>query len=136
MPENTAMPIAWRISAPAPLRQHQRHDAHDEGEGGHQDRPQTQAAASSTADTASWPRSSCRCLANSTIRIAFLQARPTSTIRPDLREDVVVAVIEQHAGDGREQAHRHDQDDRQRQASDSRTARPAPGTRAARRAGR
>ena len=37
------MPSDWRISAPAPLRDHQGHHAQDEGEGGHQDRPQTGA---------------------------------------------------------------------------------------------
>ena len=34
----------------------------------------------------------------------------------DLREDVVVAAFEPDAGDGEQQAHRHDQDDRERQA--------------------
>ncbi len=44
MPENTATPMAWRISAPAPVDDHQRHDTHDERDRRHQDRPQPQAA--------------------------------------------------------------------------------------------
>src|SRR6188508_3227864 len=53
-----------------PRRKHQRHDAHDEGN--------RRRAASSAAATGSTPVFS-RSLANSTIRIAFLLARPTST---------------------------------------------------------
>ena len=34
----------------------------------------------------------------------------------DLREDVVVAALEPHARDGEQQAHRHDENDGQRQA--------------------
>src|SRR5690606_3071148 len=73
--------MAWRISAPAPL---------DSTSGttpmmkaklviriGRRRRRQ----ASSTAARRSMP-SSCLSLANSTSRMAFLQARPTSTIRP------------------------------------------------------
>ena len=42
MPLNTAVPSERRISAP-PRGDHQRNNAEDEGEGGHQDRPQPQA---------------------------------------------------------------------------------------------
>ena len=44
MPKKTATPSAWRISAPAPLAKASGRDAEDEGEGGHQDRPQPGAA--------------------------------------------------------------------------------------------
>ena len=44
MPANTAMPIAWRISLPAPLADHQGNHAHDERKRGHEDGPQTQPA--------------------------------------------------------------------------------------------
>ena len=45
MPENTAMPITFRPSAPAPLASQQRHNAEDERERGHQDRPESQTGA-------------------------------------------------------------------------------------------
>src|SRR5213593_1175077 len=62
--------------------QHQRHDAENEGEravikiGRKRSRADSNAAASTD-----WP-SSCLALANSTIRIAFFAASPTSMIRP------------------------------------------------------
>ncbi len=81
MPENTAMPIAWRISLPAPLavtrgitpmmnanevmsmgRRRSRH-------------------ASIAASIGALPCST-RSRANSTIRMAFLHASPTSTMKP------------------------------------------------------
>ena len=43
MPKKTAVPSAWRISAPAPLASDQRQHAEDEREAGHQDRPQAQS---------------------------------------------------------------------------------------------
>ena len=43
MPVNTAMPIDLRALAPAPLGEHQRHHAEDEGERRHQDRPEARA---------------------------------------------------------------------------------------------
>ena len=42
MPPNTAVPSDCRLAAPAPVREHQRQHAEDEGERGHQDRPQPQ----------------------------------------------------------------------------------------------
>src|SRR6266404_421888 len=82
MPANTVTPSACRTSAPAPK-------ATTRGT-----TPMTKAievmrigrsrrcAASSTAAFASRPCSSCRCLANSTMRMAFLHASPTSTSSP------------------------------------------------------
>ena len=115
MPLKTAMPSATRISAPAPLAQHQRHHAEDEGERRHQDRPQPQPARLDgrlERGLALRPRS---CLANSTIRMAFLAARPISTTRPICVKMLLSSSDQPDAGDRREQAHRHDQDDRQRQ---------------------
>ena len=43
MPKNTAVPSDWRISAPAPVAMASGTHAEDEGEGGHQDRPQPRA---------------------------------------------------------------------------------------------
>ena len=40
MPENTAMPITLRDFGARARRRQQRHDAEDEGEGRHQDRPE------------------------------------------------------------------------------------------------
>ena len=117
MPENTAVPSAWRSSAPAPT-------AHTSGT-----TPKMKASdvirigrsRSRAASTAAAKRSrpwSSSCLANSTIRIAFLAARPISTMKPTWVRMLlscprsttpVIEAIE---------AHRHDQDDgeRQRQA--------------------
>ena len=67
---------------PGPRGDDQRHDAQDEGERGHQDRPQPQPRRlHASPRSAAGPRW-CSCLANSTIRMAFLHARPTSTTRP------------------------------------------------------
>ena len=40
MPANTPVPSECRLPAPAPLRDHQRRDAEDEGERGHENRPE------------------------------------------------------------------------------------------------
>ena len=117
IPANTTTPSACRISAPAPRRQHQRHHARDERDRGHQDRAQSQASGLEHGGlVASSPRSSCRCLANSTIRIAFLRRKTHEHHQTHLREDVVVSVREQHARDRGQQRHRHDQHDGERQA--------------------
>ena len=47
--------------------------------------------------------------------MAFLAARPISTIEADLGQDVVVLPPQLHADERREHAGRHDQDDRERQ---------------------
>ena len=81
IPENTAVPKACRISAPAPVPSTSgttpRMKASDVIRIGRS----RSFAASSTASAAVAP-ASCRCLANSTIRIAFLAARPIRTTRP------------------------------------------------------
>ena len=59
-------------------------------------------AASSAASTVASPWIS-RSRANSTIRIAFLQARPTSTIRPIWVKMLLSPLREPHAGDGGQQ---------------------------------
>ena len=53
--------------------------------------------------------------ANSTIRMAFLQARPISTNRPIWVKILLSPPVSQTPVMADEQAHRHDQDDRQRQ---------------------
>ena len=45
MPPNTGVPTARRLIAPAPLGDHQGHEAGDEREAGHHHRPETQARA-------------------------------------------------------------------------------------------
>ena len=81
MPENTATPMACRISAPAPLENTRgttpMMNANDVMRMGRSRMRQ----ASSAASTVERPRS-CSSRANSTIRMAFLQARPTSTRNP------------------------------------------------------
>ena len=59
--------------------------------------------------------SSCFCLANSTIRIAFLHARPTSTIRPICVKMLLSLPLSHTPTMANKQAHRHDEDDRERQ---------------------
>ena len=81
MPQNTAVPSDWRISAPAPVANDQRHHAEDEGERGHQNRPQPRPRGLDGGVVAGQPGPRA-CLANSTIRMAFFAARPTSTTRP------------------------------------------------------
>ena len=82
MPKNTAVPRAWRISAPAPT-------ANTRGA-----TPRMKAnevirigrrrvrAASIAASQRFMPFSSSFWRANSTIRMAFLAARPISTMKP------------------------------------------------------
>ena len=81
MPANTAMPMAWRISAPAPLASTSgttpAMKANDVIKiGRSRKRAASSTAASGSAPSLSFAR------ANSTIRIAFLAARPTSTTKP------------------------------------------------------
>ena len=80
MPQNTAMPIAWRISAPAPLENTSgttpAMKAIDVIRIGRRRRRLASRAASITVRP--WSSSS---RANSTIRIAFFEASPTSTNR-------------------------------------------------------
>ena len=71
-------------------------------------------AASTAASNRLMPSSSA-CLANSTIRIAFLAASPTSTTNPTCARMLTSMPAEQEAGDRGQQAHRHDQDHRERQ---------------------
>ena len=100
---------------PGPRGDDQRHHAEDEGERRHQDRPQPQPRRFLRGlEDAAGPRW-CSCLANSTIRMAFLHARPTSTTRPICTKMFTSRCVIQHAGHRAEQAQRHDQDHRQRQ---------------------
>ncbi len=81
MPLNTATPIAWRISDPAPWLV-------TSGETPAMNAMlvmrigRRRSLAASTAARAGSNPSSCFALANSTIKIAFLAARPISTISP------------------------------------------------------
>jgi hypothetical protein len=97
-------------------REHERQHAHDERERGHQDRPQPH------------PRRLERRAHRVVRRLLHLQLprelddqdrvlarEPHQHEQRDLREDVVVAAGEPHPGDREQQAHRHDQDDRERQ---------------------
>ena len=120
---------AWRISAPAPVAIDQRQHAEDEGEGRSSGSAAAGCAPPATAASHRLAPSSSACRANSTIRMAFLAARPTSTTRPICDQDVVVEAAQQHAEDRGEQAHRHDQDDRQRQQPALVHAPPAAGRR-------
>ena len=60
---------------------HQREDAQNEGQRGHDDGSQPQAGAFRAASRIPKP-SACFWAANSTIRMAFLEASPINTTRP------------------------------------------------------
>src|SRR5207253_4119218 len=81
MPEKTAVPSDLRISAPAPEATHKgttpRMNANDVIRIGLRRSFDASLVASNTERP-----SMCNCLANSTTRIAFLHARPTSTTSP------------------------------------------------------
>ena len=114
IPLNTATPSATRISAPAPLASTSgttpRMKAKEVIKIGRSRKRQASTVAS--IRLAPW---SCFCLANSTIRMAFLAARPIKHDQADLGEDVVVHLHQPDPRDRRQQAHGDDQNDRQRQ---------------------
>ena len=108
------MPSVWRSSAPAPTAQTSgvtpRMKAIEVIRIGRSRR----CAASTAAAKRSRPASSS-CLANSTIRMAFLAARPISTMKPTCVRILLSCPRMHDADDGGDQAHRHDHDHRQRQ---------------------
>ena len=114
MPENTAVPSDWRISAPAPCAiisgTTPRMKAKEVIRIGRR-----RVRAASTAASNRLIPSSSACLANSTIRIAFLAARPTSTTKPTWARISTDRPRISKPGHGGQQAHRHDQDHRERQ---------------------
>ena len=81
MPPNTAVPSDCRISAPAPVATTSgatpRMKASDVIRMG-----RSRVRAACTAASAGELPASCACRANSTIRIAFFAASPTSTTKP------------------------------------------------------
>ena len=81
MPLNTVMPIDLRALAPAPVASTSGSHAEDEGERGHQDRPEPRARRLDRRfdDRLPSARSS---RATSTIRMAFLADSAISRIRP------------------------------------------------------
>ena len=82
MPPNTAVPTARRLAAPAPVRDHQRHEAEDEGEAGHHDGAEAQLRGLHRGvRDRHCPCVACS-IANSTIRMAFLAASAISTTMP------------------------------------------------------
>ena len=90
MPQNTAVPSAMRISAPAPVAMYERHHAQDEGERGHQDRPQAQAGRPRPPPgTRSMPCSS-QLAGELDDQDGVLGRQADQHDEADLREDVVV----------------------------------------------
>ena len=95
-------------------RQHQRHHAHDECDRGHQDRTQAQPAGFDR-----------RLQRRAAFEFQFpgkfddqdgvLAGQPDQHHQADLREDIVVAAGQPDAGQRGQDAHRDDQDHRQRQ---------------------
>src|SRR6266849_6795231 len=81
MPKKTAVPSAWRISAPAPVASASGTTPKMKAKDVIKIGRRRVRAASTAASHRFAPRSSA-CLANSTIRIAFLAANPISTTNP------------------------------------------------------
>jgi hypothetical protein len=106
--------MAWRISAPGAGRQHQRHHAHDEGKAGHQDGAQPQPGGMD-GGLDGFLAADLQLAGEFHDQDGVLAGQPDQHEQADLGEDVVVAARQPDTGDGAEQAHRHDQDDRQRQ---------------------
>ena len=94
--------------------QHQRHDAEDEGEGRHDDRPQPQPAG---LDGGFVARLSLlvQLLGELDDQNRVLRRQPDQHQEPDLHEDVDRQLRDQHADHRAEQTHRHDQNHRERQ---------------------
>ena len=114
MPANTAMPIALTHFAAGAAGDHQRHDAHDEGEGGHQDGTQSQPASfDRRRDDVHAAFDALACELDDQDRV--LAGKPDQNDEADLRQDVVVGAGQPHAEHRRQQAHGHDEDDRERQ---------------------
>ena len=108
------MPITWRISAPAPLAMTSgttpMMNANDVIRIGR--RRMRLASSAAVRSIATLPLEIARELDDQN---RVLAREPDEHEQADLREDVVVAAREPHAGDRRQQAHRHDQDDHERQ---------------------
>ncbi|MNL14839.1 hypothetical protein D3C87_1357990 [compost metagenome] len=95
--------------------EHQWHHTHDEREGGHQDRPQTQTA------RFEYRRQRAQAfllfvLGKLDDQNRVLTGKPHQHDQTDLGKDVVVATGSNYPGNGRQQGHRYDQDHRQWQA--------------------
>ena len=114
MPLKTAMPSVTPHLGAGALGEHQRHHAEDEGERGHQDRPQPQPAGLDRRLEAVLALV-LQLLGELDDQDGVLGRQADQHHQADLREDVVVQLRQPDADDGGEQAHRHDQDDRQRQ---------------------
>ena len=115
MPKNTATPSAWRISAPAPLAKASGTTPKMKAKeviriGRSRVRPASEAA-------------SCRSRPVLQLALAgelddqdgVLRRQADQHDEADLGEDVVVHAAQVHAGHGGQDAHRHDQDHRERQ---------------------
>ena len=119
-----------------PDRDGQRDHAEDEGEAGHQDRPQARAGGLDGGLEPVHALLLLRLLGELDDQDGVLGGERDQHDQPDLGQDVVVQPAQVHAEHGRQDAHRHDQDDRERQGAALHIARPAPGRRRPRRAGR
>ena len=82
MPPATVVPTELRAPEPAPVAIRQRHHAEDERERRHENRPQPDARGLDRRVDDRHGPAARRCSANSTIRIEFLAARPTSMTSP------------------------------------------------------
>ena len=81
IPQNTAVPITFWAPAPAPLASISGTTPRMKANAVIKIGRKRSRADSNAAASTDWP-SSCLALANSTIRIAFFAASPTSMIRP------------------------------------------------------
>ena len=114
MPENTATPMAWRISAPAPVEKTSGTTPMMKASEVIRIGRSRSRLASIAACTGVRPANSSS-RANSTIRMAFLADSPTSTIRPIWVKMLLSPCVSNTPAMAASSAHRHDHDDRQRQ---------------------
>ena len=115
MPENTAMPIAWRISLPAPVAVTSgttpMMNANEVIRMGRRRRRQASIAASIGDRPRSTPSAG-----EFDDQNGVLTGEPHQHDEADLRQHVVIRALQPHAHHGEQQAHGHDENDRQRQA--------------------
>ena len=101
--------MARRISAPAPSEKTSGKNAHDEGEGGHQDGPKTKPRRLDRGGQG-FPALGFQLSGELDDKDRVLAGEACQHKEADLCEDVVVPLADPDAADRGEQAHGHNQD--------------------------
>ena len=125
------MPIDFCALAPAPDAEHQRHDAQDEGERRHQDRPEAAAGGLDRRFLDRMPAVPAQGARELDDQDRVLGRERDQQDQADLGVEVVGHAQRQQRRGRAQQRQRHRHDDGQRARSSSRTGPPAPDTPAA-----